>query len=187
MNVGILQGLKPLPSWDEFAPVPILSLKEALLEGRLDFQIPFRQLNLTVPLRVLTHDRLPGLIQKLFQRLREITPGCRDILTESAQTREVLFTMGNAVCMLIVLGDTCTEAAISAQGFHAQEPGRPSPPGLIQQAVVCPAPASLHSLKYLSPCVSLIAHVDALRPSSIPPHHLSCHVIHILAVECVQT
>ena len=141
-----VQGLKPLPSWDDFAPVPLLSLKEALLEGQLDFEIPFRQLNLTVPLRLLTHNRLLGLIHRLLERLQETAPQCRDILTESAQTREVLFTMGDALCMLVVLGDTCTEAALSAQGFHAQEPGRPAPPGLIQQAAVCPAPASLSSL-----------------------------------------
>ena len=131
-----MQGLEPLPMWDEFAPVSILRLKEALLEGHLDLEVPLRQLNLTVPLRVLIHDRLPGLIQQLLTRLRELAPECRDISIESPATRGLLSIMGDAMCMLIVLGDTRTEATLRAQGFHARDPGRPSPPDLIQHAVV---------------------------------------------------
>ncbi|KAK9817496.1 hypothetical protein WJX74_009681 [Apatococcus lobatus] len=132
---AFIQELEPLPMWDEFAPVPMLSLKKALLEGQLDLEIPFRQLKLTVPLRVLIHNRLPGLIEHLLQKLRDIAPGCQDISTEKALTREVLSTMGDAMCMLIVLGDTRADAVIAAQGFHVRDPGRPAPPGMIHHVV----------------------------------------------------
>lgn len=156
---GKLQDLEPLPMWDEFAPVPIMRLKEALLDGQLDLEIPIRQLSLTVPLRMLVHRRLPGLIRQLLLRLQGLAPGCSDTLTECAVTREVLYTMADAMCMLIVLGDTCTEAAISAQGFHVRDPGRPMPHGLIQQAVVWHARTS--DLLPAIPVLLCFAHLPA--------------------------
>ncbi|KAK9844725.1 hypothetical protein WJX74_005952 [Apatococcus lobatus] len=128
-------NLEPLPMWDEFSPVPILRLKAALLGCQLDLEVSLKQLNLRVPLRVLMSDKLPGLIQRSLEHLRKIAPRCHDISTSDALTREVLSTTGDAMCMLIVLGDTRTHAMLSAEGFHGQDAGRPAPPGLISQAM----------------------------------------------------
>lgn len=162
-----MQGLEPLPMWDECTPVSILCLKKALLEGQLELEVPLRQLNLTLPLRVLIHERLPGLIQQLLTQLQERAPGCKDISLESSATRELLSIMGDAMCLLVVLGDTRTEATIRAQGFHVRDPGRPSPPGLIQQAVVwhVQTPVHLASLAH-----DALLTFSSFTTSSIPAH-----------------
>ena len=126
--------------WQEACPVPILTLKRAMLEGKLDFEIPSKQFKLTLPLGALMHDKLPELIHKLLARLARVAASCTDHLSESSRTQELISMVGEAMCLIVVLGDTQSVQAVKAQGFHGSTPDRPAPADTVEAAVVSDAP-----------------------------------------------
>ena len=130
------QELEPSPLWEETCPVQVKRLKRALLEGELNLEIHLQQFNLTLPLGALLHDQLQALVHRVLAKMAKVAALCGDALSESPETKDVISRMGEAMCMLVVLGDTRTLETLKAQGFHASNGDRPAPPGIVEASVV---------------------------------------------------
>ncbi|KAK9863201.1 hypothetical protein WJX84_004782 [Apatococcus fuscideae] len=130
-----LEELEPSPLWEETCPVQVKRLKRALLEGELNLEIHLQQFNLTLPLGALLHDQLQALVHRVLAKMAKVAALCGDALSESPETKHVISRMGEAMCMLVVLGDTRTLETLKAQGFHASNGDRPAPPGIVEASV----------------------------------------------------